>query len=1121
MIQWPFASTPPPERPTSSPAPLVGREQEMELLRHALKAIFTGSDHFAPAPPRAVFVAGAAGVGKTRLLRELSAEAAESSAVVLWGGAYESGLLPPYLPFTESLRPYLRSLSPAQLSRLLGLSSANGTNGQRASGGGRVREPGSRTLASEAGSRARAPIPHLGLQCLAQLFPQIAALPGLPALQEPLTPEQEKFGLLDGIATLLESIAAPLEGKTRKTQPVLLCLDDLQWADSASLELLLYLTSRLRSASILLVGALRNGFIDPSAGSALGRAIAELNRQRLFTLLLLGPLSEGASSVLLDTLLPGGVAPDLHQAILARAEGNPFFIEELVHALQGSGQITLQHGLWQRARGSQPAIGGPLPELPPSIKMTLALRLEPLSAPCRDLLRAAALCGPAFYPDVLAAATGQSLETVLDLLDEAGDAGLIEPVPDDEAESLSASVLDAFRFAQRIARELLAGQLPRHSRRRLHAALATALQDHSRTRAAAERSAAEIAHHFTQAGLTRAAIHWTVLAGDVAAGRHAQREAIGFYRSALALLDTSAPDTGESAPAPLPASDPHSQEPAESYRPGQLHWRLAESWFRLGEFQSALRSFQAALDEERPRGDTLTLARLNRLISDAYRQLGQYDQAFGYLQAAQTTLSALETQQPSPEVSQPADAALTEQMLQRQSLAILMIGAGQAEAAEAALRESQQLAIRTGDRSGQAFALHMLGWIKGWGEQIAQAIQLQVQARDLLLEIGDPFHAAIGYEGLGIVYQAIGDTQNARKETEAGLALATRFGIQRSIPWLRYNLGVLALAQGRWADATAALEDARAESERTNDARLKPILRQALGILAWRLGKWEEARQALEDSYLAAQVSFEWLPGSTGLLGWFLATIGQTDAARPYLDQATARSFFTPVGFAADFYLPFVAEGLLICGDLEAAAGLAERIKPWSERQYYGISAQRILGRIAAAQQQWTEAARFFAAGQEFCRRAGSRPEQASILLAWAEAALAQARAQPTQASTLMDDIERLTEEAQSLSSKLELPAQAERAAALRAEAAAVHRQAIAAAAPGAQAINPAVLRGLTPRELEVLRLVADGKTDKEIAEELVISPRTANRHIANIFLKIDVTSRAAAAAYAIRNGLV
>src|SRR5262245_3715183 len=101
MIQWPFASNPSPDRPGSAPIPLVGREQEMELLRHSLKTIFTSGDRFAPTTPRAVLVAGAAGVGKTRLLRELISEAVDSGAIILWGGAYEAGLLPPYLPFTE------------------------------------------------------------------------------------------------------------------------------------------------------------------------------------------------------------------------------------------------------------------------------------------------------------------------------------------------------------------------------------------------------------------------------------------------------------------------------------------------------------------------------------------------------------------------------------------------------------------------------------------------------------------------------------------------------------------------------------------------------------------------------------------------------------------------------------------------------------------------------------------------------------------------------------------------------------------------------------------------------------------------------------------------------------
>ncbi len=1198
MVQLPFGSAP--ERLGLSPLPLVGREDELGLLRKALRTITSPElssqgQASASAAPRAIFVAGAAGVGKTRLLRELVDEASRQGVVTLWGGAYESGLLPPYLPFTEALRPYLRSLSNDELRQLLGLS----PQGQGTA------------------------LPTLGLQALARLFPQVAALLDPASMQDLLTSEQEKFGLLDGIATLLERITTGPEeqslspasdaasrsaadpaadrvespplppatirqrvaGATRG-QPLLLCLDDLQWADSASLELVLYLTARLRQARMLLLGAFRSdalaatfsaGAGDPgAAGGALARAIAELNRQRLFTLLQLAPLSEGASSVLLESLLPGAIAPDLQQAILARAEGNPFFIEELVRALQACGQIVSEDGLWQRPRGAR-GLSGALPVLPTSIQMTLSLRLEPLSQPCRQLLQVAALCGATFYADVLAAATCTEPETVLDLLDEASAAGLIAPAETD------LPGLPAFRFTQRIARELLAGQV-RSQRRKLHAALAEALQARSRSREAAARNAAEIAHHYTQAGRIPEAIHWTVLAGDVAAGRHAHREAIGHYRSALQLLE-NAPGDGPAgmpgvqapvAPATVPETAPHrleaggTGEPLPTYTPGRLHWRLGESWFRLGEFQPALKSFQAALDEYRQGGDALSLARLNRLVSDTYRQSGQYDLAFSYLFAAQQALaqakadavprsaadpSADAAQEPAlppatirqrvagateadslvapapvPGNDAPAGApglqaaeagpraTIAEQILLHQSRALLLLVAGQGPEAEEALRESQQLAVRVGDRSGQATALHLLGWIKGWSEHITQAIQLQVQARDLLMEIGDPFHAVLGYQGLGIVYQAIGDSQRASAETEAGLKLARLYGTVRNVPWLRFNQGVLALAQGRWSEALEVLEEARTESERWNDARLKPILHQALGVLRWRTGQLEQAEQAFRDGYQAAQVS-EWFLSSAGLLGWFLALSEQPEAARPYLEQATSRPLLTPVGFAADFYLPFVAEGWLVSGNLETAAKLAERIKPWCDRQYYGVSAARILGRIAAAQGRWTDAQSHFAAALELCRRAGSKPEQACILLAQGQAALAQARAMPARASVLVDDVERVTEEAEPLFNALGLPTLAERAAALRAEAMDLPQQ--AATSAGSKPIDPAALKGLTPRELEVLRQVAEGKTDKEIAEVLVISPRTANRHIANIFLKLDVTTRAAAAAYAIRNRLV
>ena len=231
MIQWPFASSPLPEPQSDAPLPLVGREREIDMLRHILKIISQPSAQHTQAMPRVVFVAGAPGVGKTRLLRELVGEAATNNATVLWGGTYESSMLPPYLPFTEALRPYLHGLPPDQLRRLLGIDASTAASGK----------PGSSAVMSA-----------LSLRCLGQLFPQIAALVSATGAHDLLAPEQEKFGLLDGIATLLERLAAPDDTRHTPAQPVLLCLDDLQWADSASLDLLLYLAARLRSASLLI-----------------------------------------------------------------------------------------------------------------------------------------------------------------------------------------------------------------------------------------------------------------------------------------------------------------------------------------------------------------------------------------------------------------------------------------------------------------------------------------------------------------------------------------------------------------------------------------------------------------------------------------------------------------------------------------------------------------------------------------------------------------------------------------------------------------------------------------------------------------------------------------------------
>src|SRR5207249_829210 len=174
-----------------------------------------------------------------------------------------------------------------------------------------------------------------------------------------------------------------------------------QWADSASLELTLYLTVRLQSSCVVLVGVTRPPAISharnevdgavatPNASRNAAKALGELVRQGLLLLLPLGPLDSQAAEQHIHALLPGILPQGLAQTLLNRAEGNPFFLEELVRVLALNRQLVLHEGTWHMTARVAPS-------LPNSITLAVRQRLDELNIPCRELLRVAALFGRKF-----------------------------------------------------------------------------------------------------------------------------------------------------------------------------------------------------------------------------------------------------------------------------------------------------------------------------------------------------------------------------------------------------------------------------------------------------------------------------------------------------------------------------------------------------------------------------------------------------------------------------------------------------------------------------------------------------------------------------------------------------
>ncbi len=1107
----------------TKPLPLVGRDSELQLMCTLLDTVALDRQFGA----RALTISGEMGVGKSRLLAEMHVEARARGFRVLEGRAYESGAMFPYLPFIEALRPVLRTSNAQQLRRYVGLE------------------------VEDTDSSITNPISLMGtplVTALSGFFPELPRMVQVAKTSEVLSLDQVKFRLFDAIATLLERMAMD--------RPLLLFIDNLHWSDSASLELMMYLTVRLHASHVALAGATRppgsfnrrvvndDNMASTSANLAATRALGELMRQGLLLFIPLGPLSTGAMDDHLHALLPGSLPESFTQSLLSRVGGNPFFLEELVRMLTLDGGLIHSRGSWRTTR----VIG---PELPLGITHAVDQRLQGLSVTCRELLRVASLFGRTFHLRALVMVmdTMADTENIQSNIEEAVQAGLIamlpvsnaildeyfsEQVTNDTKQDMYASHIASptYTFCQGIVQEVLSNEVSTDRVKALHGAIGAALEvSYGET---ATTHAAELAPHFVLSGEKEAALRWSLLAGENATRVQAHREVISHFRMALALM-------GENC---------HPERSEES--PAQLHFLIGESWFKLGELEQALDSFQqtlAQLQHEQIMSDRqsshfqLLSAQANRCMADAYRMQGKYELALAHLQAARKSLDVnagdyRETYTNLEQVPWISSRSLTvgagvlnfqqvsaaERILLLQAQATLDILLFRGQEAEDAFWQSYQLAIEIGDRGSQAFALHFVGWIRGWGEHIHEAIRLLEQARELYIAVGDPFRAALGDQALGIIYQALGEMEKARLYNLRGLELARRYGVRYVLGWLYWNQGVMALGHGEWSASESHFKQSMQEAQATNNARLKAVTLQAQAELSFRQGDWQMAEQQFKEA-IQASINTEWYASIMALYGHFLAITGRRSAAQAQLEQAIALK--EPVGYSGHFYIPFLAEAYLHLGANEQASTYIQRIQALHGFMYYGVSVDRILGEVAAAEGNWSKAEQAFENGLELCHQADNQPEQAAILYEKARMILMRSNDEtPKKRYASLQDILDLCDQAHDLFLKYQMLRAANLVETLREGVRQLERH--QDEKPSNRIIQQHVAHPeyqldlhLTKRELEVLRLVAEGHTDREVADILVISPRTVNRHLANTYVKLDVPGRASAVALAIRQGLV
>lgn len=988
----------------SRPLPFTGRERELALFAQRRAAAQRGEGHV-------VLLSGDGGVGKTRLLQEVARSARADGWQVATGHGYPLETTIPYAVFADALGPMLDALDSGALMRL--------TRGDRA--------------------------------LLGALAPALLERTGAAsARSDGLPPAEQRVRLHSAIVQLLAKLA--------ERQPLMLALENLQWADSASIELFHLLGRQLSSHRILLVATWNESDREPPADLRVAtRSLRALGVARDIRLEPLARAHVGhllASHFAVESTLVDAFAVHLHHA----TQGNAFFVDQVLRELVTRGDLRRQGDTW---------IGWHLEALalPPSVRDVLTARLDRLTPAARQLAEVLAVAGTNATHDVVRMVLDVDEATLHAALQPLRAHGLVRE--QEEGETV------AYRFAHPMLQQALVDALGLVRERELHAAMAKAIERTAGARAPAHAEA--IAVHWLRADPRRepdVAVRWLMAAGRDALARLARREAAAMLRAALDRADAH-PDRVDQAVIP-----PLVDELMRVYR-------------RLGEYRHAIEMCTRAIDAAHAAKDALGVAVAERRHALALQALGRreeslehFDTAIRHARLAGAAVLVVRTQlargdalQALGQVEQAkrevADAIATAERLDQVPLLarahrlqlMLHLWTGPAHRAWAYARSAVQLAERSGERNLQWHAHFGAAVLAGLTSQTGALTTHLAEATRLARELASPM-LELRCSEIALEYRAgIGEWDRAIADGERAIALARALDQTTLRARLLHWVSGVYLQRGDHAVATRLVDEAWDAAGADHIDPTRPF--EVHGVL---------------PAYVAR----------TRLLVAMGAHVEALHLGHDALAMAERTGY---IAWAVYRLLPAMAEAALAIGDRATLALVRERLARNAAHLAHPLGAAW----VSVIDGEVSHAAEHDADAIDHLQRAIAQFETVPVPYDAAHARLRLARC--FVANGARDDA---VHEARAALACFELvgahPA-AEHARSLLRE--------LGARLPATSSVSHS-FAGLTSRELEIVRLVAQRLSNKEIGTRLGITARTAGTHLANIYEKVGIRDRVA-----------
>ena len=981
------------------PSGFIGRSTELARLEAACARAETVAG-------TTVVIGGEAGIGKTRLVEEFARTISARGGTVLSGSCLPSGgSSTPYAPFVEALRGSIRTVEPGRLPALLG--------------------PGRRELA--------------------RLLPELET--GTPAPVATIDPD------VHGQARLFEAVLAFLE-RVSRPGACLVVVDDLQWADDGTVELLPFLLRNTRASRILFVLLVRTD--EPDADAAIRRLLAELDRDTGVERLELGPLDQTDSRALMEARGTADTPADRLDDLLRRAGGNPFYLEQLAVGSGGDQAIS------------------------PGLREVLAAQVADLPPRTRQVLRAAAAAGRRVDDEILAAVLEAPHAEVADALRVALDRRIL----------VDADGVGGYSFRHALLREVAYGELLYGERDRLHAAFAEQLGRRGQV-GGVPVTAAELAYHWDAARNVDRAVPAWMDAGLAAERIYAFADARRAYERALELSAEGSVDFD---------------------RAEALH-HAADAAVLIGDYAAAVELGRRAIDAAAADPDAAP-ARVGSL----QERLRWYLWEAGDVAAAAEALTeALRLIPDLPPTRARARAFA--------HLAGLRLTTGDAEGAVEPARQALAVARSVDGGDGEAaLALGILGWITATGGRVEEGLDLFHEGLDIAERLGGVEGIALGQTNLAALLDRLGRSEASLDAATTGFERLRELGVSRTYGGVLAGHAAKALFDlGRWSEA-ATRADAGLELDPSGPAAAwLHVVHARIDTNQGRLGDAAAHLAKARSLMDGLSRSRSYLPALLGAEAELAASRGDRAAAWSVAEQALAA---VRTGRTLDPTLGWVVWHVIRAeGDAAALTGGVRTSEP-SDR---GALMELGIARIEAGA---SSDARASALGA-LCRAELRRYRGAVDPAAWTEVAdqwrslgrpylLAYARYREAEAVLTSrgprDSAADALRSAHAIAIELGAVPLAREIAVLASHA----RIDLAAEAVGSEApIDAAAALGLTARETEVIRLLATGYSNQQIADALFLSRKTASVHVSNILGKLGVANRVQAAAIAQRLGIV